>query len=271
VSERVTECATEPVTEPGTEPMLKVIGVSKEFGGLRALRDVSFEVMPGETLALIGPNGAGKSTLFNILTGFHRPTSGRVLFSGKDLTEMRTFEISRAGVGRTFQKIRLFKGLTVLENVRLAVRVPVGGADVLFRTARFRSAEERAVAEARGLLELVGLSERAEDKASSLPYGQQRLLEIARALAGRPRLLLLDEPGAGMNSEELASLHRLLSRIRAEFRLTMVLVEHNVDFVLGLSDRIVVLDHGEVIAVGTPAEVVNNPAVIAAYLGRPRQ
>jgi len=254
-----------------TEPLLKAVGVSKEFGGLRALHDVSFDVMPGETLALIGPNGAGKSTLFNILTGFHRPTSGHVLYSGHDLTQMPTHEISRAGVARTFQKIRLFKGLTVLENVRMAVRIPVGGADVLFRTRRFKAAEDEALGAARKLLDLVGLSGRADDKASSLPYGQQRLLEIARALAGNPRLLLLDEPGAGMNSEELASLHALLSRIRKEFQVTVVLVEHNVDFVLGLSDRIVVLDHGETIATGTPTEVVNNPAVIAAYLGRPRQ
>lgn len=251
--------------------MLKAVGVGKEFGGLRALHDVSFDVMPGETLALIGPNGAGKSTLFNILTGFHRPTSGHVLYAGLDLTKLPSHQIARAGVARTFQKIRLFKGLTVLENVRMAVRVPVGGADVLFRTPRFRAAEDEALGRARRLLDLVGLAGRAEDKAASLPYGQQRLLEIARAMAVGPKLLLLDEPGAGMNTEELASLHALLTRIRKEFKVTVVLVEHNVDFVLGLSDRIVVLDHGETIAIGKPTDVVNNPAVIAAYLGRPRQ
>lgn len=252
-----------------TEALLKVDGVGKSFGGLKALSDVSFEVLRGETLAVIGPNGAGKSTLFNILTGFHRPTSGHVLFGGRDLTRVAVHDIARAGIGRTFQKIRLFKGLTVLENVRMAVRVPLGGFDVLFRTGRFKTSEQKAMDRARKLLDLVGLTERADDKAASLPYGQQRLLEIARALAGNPQLLLLDEPGAGMNTQELASLQELITRIRREHQVTVLLVEHNVDFVLGLSDRIVVLDHGVTIAAGPPAEVVNNPTVIEAYLGRP--
>ncbi|MHB0885602.1 MAG: ABC transporter ATP-binding protein [Bacillota bacterium] len=252
-----------------SEALLRVEGVGKSFGGLKALSDVTFEVRPGETLAVIGPNGAGKSTLFNILTGFHRPTTGHVFFGGIDLTMAPVHRIARAGVGRTFQKIRLFKGLTVLENVRMAIRVPVSGLDVLFRSKRFNASEQEAKDGARKLLDLVGLSERADDKAASLPYGRQRLLEIARALAGNPRLLLLDEPGAGMNTQELASLQALIVRIRREFQVTVLLVEHNVDFVLGLSDRIVVLDHGVTIASGAPNEVVNNPAVIEAYLGRP--
>jgi len=250
--------------------LLKVDGISKSFGGLKALQDVSFEVCADEVVALIGPNGAGKSTLLNIVNGFHRPSAGHIIVDGKDLTQSQVHEVALVGVGRTFQKIRVFKGLTVLENVRMAVRTSVGSMDVLFRTNRFKDVEAGALDRSRRLLDLVGLTHRAEDKAGSLPYGQQRLVEIARALAGSSRLLLLDEPGAGMNEEEIESLKSLITRIRREFGVAILLVEHNVDFVLHLSNRIVVLDHGTVIAGGTPTEVIENPRVIEAYLGRQR-
>jgi len=249
------------------ETLLKVDAVSKSFGGLKALQGVSVEVGGGEIVALIGPNGAGKSTLLNIINGFLRSSAGRVLLGEKNITQEPVHGIALMGVGRTFQKIRVFKGLSVIENVRMAVRTTAGAVDVMFRTRKFAATEQEALLRARNLVELVGLAERADDKAGSLPYGQQRLVEIARALAGNRKLLLLDEPGAGMNGEELKLLQSLITRIRRDFHVSILLVEHNVDFVLHLSDRIVVLDHGIVIASGTPSEVIRNPQVIEAYLG----
>ncbi|MGA2765776.1 MAG: ABC transporter ATP-binding protein [Spirochaetia bacterium] len=250
-----------------SEMLLEVESVSKSFGGLKALQEVSFEVGSGEVMALIGPNGAGKSTLLNIINGFLRPSAGRIRLDGKDVTQAPVHRIALKGVGRTFQKIRVFKGLSVLDNVRMAVRNPVGVADLLFRSRKFVRLEKESLERAHQLVELVGLADRAGDLAVDLPYGQQRLVEIARALAGSRKLLLLDEPGAGMNEEEMKALHSLITRIRSEFDVSILVVEHNVDFVLQLSDRIVVFDHGIVIAIGTPTEVIRNPKVIDAYLG----
>ena len=250
-----------------SEMLLEVESVSKSFGGLKALQEVSFEVGSGEVMALIGPNGAGKSTLLNIINGFLRPSAGRIRLNGKDVTQAPVHRIALNGVGRTFQKIRVFKGLSVLDNVRMAVRNPVGVADLLFRSRKFVRLEKESLERAHQLVELVGLADRAGDLAVDLPYGQQRLVEIARALAGSRKLLLLDEPGAGMNEEEMKELHSLITRIRSEFDVSILVVEHNVDFVLQLSDRIVVFDHGIVIAIGTPTEVIRNPKVIDAYLG----
>ena len=250
-----------------SETLLEVVAVSKAFGGLKALQEVSFSIGDGEVVALIGPNGAGKSTLLNIVNGFLKPTSGRTLLGGVDITRLPVHAIARMGVGRTFQKIRLFKDLSVLENVRMAVPHSTGAVDLLFRSPRFRRLEREALERAQYLVEMVGLTHRSDDRAADLPYGQQRLLEMARGLAGSQQLLLLDEPGAGMNDEEMDSLRTLLNRIRREFKLAILVVEHNVDFVMNLSDRIVVFDHGIVIADGSPVEVLENPLVIDAYLG----
>ena len=248
--------------------LLAIQDVSKAFGGLRALANVSFEVHGNEIISLIGPNGAGKSTMLNIINGFLKPTDGRIRVEDRETTRCPVHTIAGMGIARTFQKIRIFKNLTVLENVQFATISRCGFIDAILCNAKFRAAEEEAIAKARYLLEMVGLGGRLADRACDLPYGQQRLLEIARAMAGNVKLLLLDEPGAGMNDEEMKTLQRLLRRIRSEFRISILVVEHNVDFVLQISDRIVVFDHGVVIAQGAPKEVINNPQVIEAYLGR---
>ena len=248
-------------------PLLELRGVTMRFGGLTSVSELDFTVEPGQVVALIGPNGAGKTTAFNVITGVYAPTSGSVRFDGREIGGRKPHAISQLGVGRTFQNIRLFRGLTAAENVRTALAAShrSGLLDVL-RPAAWRRRERDLHAEAHDLLERLGLSHAAEAGAGGLPYGQQRVLEIARALATHPKLLLLDEPAAGMNPSEKQDLRALVARLRSEFGLAIVLIEHDVRFVMDLAERVTVLDHGEKIAEGPPEVVRRDPQVIEAYL-----
>jgi branched-chain amino acid transport system ATP-binding protein len=256
------------VPETTSEALLVVDDVTLKFGGVTALDGVSFEIREGEILGLIGPNGAGKTTCFNVMTGVYRPTSGEARFEGKPLTGLKRFEITKLGIARTFQNIRLFKSMTVLENVQVGydARSSKGILSALFRTPAQRREEEECERRARELLAFVGIRQRADELAANLSYGDQRRLEIARAMATGPRLLCLDEPAAGFNPAEKAKLMDLIRKVRDQ-GYTVLLIEHDMRLVMGVTDRIVVLEFGRKIAEGAPAEIRDNPAVIAAYLG----
>jgi branched-chain amino acid transport system ATP-binding protein len=249
--------------------MLKLANVSKRFGGLTVLQDVSFEVPPGKVFGLIGPNGAGKTTVFNLITGLLAPTSGSIALEGRSLVGTKPHLITRLGLGRTFQNIRIFKEMTLLENVVVGMHAHLnyGVAGWLFSLPGFRAQERRARERAHELLGWVGLAAKSGDTADNLSYGDQRKLELARALATQPKLLLLDEPVAGMNTGEKVELMGEITNI-AKRGYTIFMIEHDMRFVMGLCERIAVLNFGKIIAEGTPDQIKNNPDVIEAYLGR---
>jgi branched-chain amino acid transport system ATP-binding protein len=253
--------------------LLKVAGLEKRFGGIVALDDFAVEIRPGELLGLIGPNGAGKTTVFNLLSGVLAPTRGRIAFDGRDVTALPPHRRAALGLARTFQNIRLFGELSVLDNIKAALHRPFGRGfwSTIAHTPGFRRAEGRIEARAREVLARLGLEALAGEAARNLPYGLQRRVELGRAIAPQPRLILLDEPAAGLNPTETEELIGLIRRIHRDHGMAVLLVEHHMPVVMSLCERILVLDRGRTIARGTPAEIRGDARVIAAYLGRPKE
>ncbi len=268
MSDYIAEVAPLPIRE-GIQPMLQIESLTKQFGGLKAVNNFDMLLYPNDLNGLIGPNGAGKTTVFNMITGVYIPTQGKITFKGDTIAGLQPFEINHMGISRTFQNIRLFPSLTVLDNVRIAYHAHAGYSmiDGILHNRRFHEKEKELTERTQEFLSVFNLHDRQGEIARNLPYGEQRRLEIARALAADPKLLLLDEPAAGMNPAESMELMDLIHFIRERFNLTILLIEHQMRVVMGVCEYITVMDFGQVIARGTPKEIQSNPRVIEAYLG----